>query len=109
MVQVFVENKIAMTFLENVLIRVVASPELHACGSKKKRPTVTLPAKENERKQVKVKLTAHLSLKKSCQFFFIASKTHTEKKKKLHRINKVIKRKKTNSEFTHLHGNTYKY
>ena len=45
-------------------------------------------------------------------FFFTASKTHTEKKKKLHRINKVIKRKnttqqqqKTNSEFTHLHGN----
>ena len=43
-------------------------------------------------------------------FFFIASKTHTEKKKKLHRINKVIKTKKqkktkTNSEFTHLHGN----
>ena len=27
-------------------------------------------------------------------FFFTASKTHTEKKKKLHRINKVIKRKK---------------
>ena len=48
-------------------------------------------------------------------FFFTASKTHTEKNKKLHRINKVIKRKnqknttqqqqKTNSEFTHLHGN----
>ena len=48
-------------------------------------------------------------------FFFTASKTHTEKKKKLQRINKVIKRKnkknttqqqqKTNSEFTHLHGN----
>ena len=40
-------------------------------------------------------------------FFFIASNTHTEKKQKLHRINKVIKRKKqqTNSEFTHLHGN----
>ena len=39
-------------------------------------------------------------------FFFTASKTHTEKKKKLHRINKVIKTtKKTNSEFTHLHGN----
>ena len=39
--------------------------------------------------------------------FFIASKTHTEKK--LHRINKLIKRKtktkKANSEFTHLHGN----
>ena len=28
------------------------------------------------------------------EFFFIAGKTHTEKKKKLHRINKVIKRKK---------------
>ena len=27
-------------------------------------------------------------------FFFIASNTHTEKKQKLHRINKVIKRKK---------------
>ena len=27
-------------------------------------------------------------------FFFFASKTHTEKEKKLHRINKVIKRKK---------------
>ena len=40
--------------------------------------------------------------------FFIASETHTEKKKKLHRTNKVIKRKK-NSEFTHLHGITYKY
>ena len=39
-------------------------------------------------------------------FLFTASKTHTEKKKKLHRINKVIKTtKKTNSEFTHLHGN----
>ena len=42
-------------------------------------------------------------------FIIIASKTHTEKKQKLHRINKVIKRKKnnkkTNSEFTHLHGN----
>ena len=44
-------------------------------------------------------------------FYFIASKTHTEKKQKLHRINKEIKRKKqkqkkqTNSEFTHLHGN----
>ena len=25
-------------------------------------------------------------------FFFIASKTHTEKKQKLHRINKVIKK-----------------
>ena len=40
--------------------------------------------------------------------FFIASKTHTEKKQKLHRINKVIKKKKTktktNSEFTHLNG-----
>ena len=44
--------------------------------------------------------------------FFIASKTHTEKK--IHRINKVIKKqtnkqktktKKTNSEFTHLTGN----
>ena len=29
-------------------------------------------------------------------FFFIASNTHTEKKQKLHRINKVIKRKKSN-------------
>ena len=42
-------------------------------------------------------------------FIIIASKTHTEKKQKLHKINKVIKRKKTkkktNSEFTHLHGN----
>ena len=43
-------------------------------------------------------------------FFFIASNTHTEKKQKLHRINKVIKKKQqtnkqTNSEFTHLHGN----
>ena len=28
------------------------------------------------------------------KFFFIASNTHTEKKQKLHRINKVIKRKK---------------
>ena len=28
--------------------------------------------------------------------FFIASNTHTEKKQKLHRINKVIKRKKSN-------------
>ena len=38
----------------------------------------------------------------------IASKTQTEKK--LHRINKVTKRKKkTNSEFTHLHVNTHKY
>ena len=27
-------------------------------------------------------------------FFFIASETHTEKKKKLHRMNKEIKRKK---------------
>ena len=27
-------------------------------------------------------------------FFFIASNTHTENKQKLHRINKVIKRKK---------------
>ena len=27
-------------------------------------------------------------------YFFIASNTHTEKKQKLHRINKVIKRKK---------------
>ena len=71
-----------MTFLENVLIRVVASPELHACGSKKKRPTVTLPAKENERKQVKVKLTAHLSRKKSCQNFFLLQVKHTQKRKK---------------------------
>ena len=48
-------------------------------------------------------------------YFFIASNTHTKKKQKLHRINKVIKGKKkvtnkvtkekTNSEFTHLHGN----
>ena len=41
--------------------------------------------------------------------FFIASKTHTEKKQKLRRINKVIKQNETkkniNSEFTHLHGN----
>ena len=43
--------------------------------------------------------------------YFIASETHTEKKQKLHRINKVIKtknkktNKQTNSEFTHLHGN----
>ena len=28
-----------------------------------------------------------------CFYFFIASKTHTEKKQKLHTINKVIKRK----------------
>ena len=39
-------------------------------------------------------------------FIIIASKTHTEKKQKLHGINKVIKRRnknknKTNSEFTH--------
>ena len=38
-------------------------------------------------------------------FFFIARETHTEEKKKLHRMNKVIKRKK-NSEFTHLQDNT---
>ena len=38
-------------------------------------------------------------------FLFTASKTHTEKKKN-YTINKVIKTtKKTNSEFTHLHGN----
>ena len=51
-----------------------------------------------------------MSLKSVFLFYFIASKTHTEKKQKLHRINKVIKNKKqtknqTNSEFTHLHGN----
>ena len=38
--------------------------------------------------------------KNACFFFylfiFIASNTHTEKKQKLHRINKVIKRKKSN-------------
>ena len=38
-------------------------------------------------------------------FFFIASKTHTEKKKKLHRINKVIKRrnKNKNKKIANLH------
>ena len=41
-------------------------------------------------------------------FFFIASKTHTHKKgKKLHRITKVIKRKKktkqTNKQIANLH------
>ena len=38
--------------------------------------------------------------------FFLLQVKHTQKKK-IHRINKVIKRKnkKTNSEFTHLHGN----
>ena len=51
--------------------------------------------------------------------FFILQVKDIKKKKKLHRINKVIKRKQqqktttarkqTNSEFTHLHGNTYKY
>ena len=44
-------------------------------------------------------------------FYFLSK---TQKRKKLHRRNKVIKTKKkqkkqTNSEFTHLHGNTYKY
>ena len=34
-------------------------------------------------------------------FFFIASKTHTEKKQKLHRINKVIKTK--NKQIANLH------
>ena len=33
----------------------------------------------------------------------IASKKHTEKKQKLHRINKVIKRKKTNKQIANLH------
>ena len=46
-------------------------------------------------------------------FFFINSfllqVKHTHRKeKKLHRINKVIRREK-NIEFTHLHGNSYKY
>ena len=48
--------------------------------------------------------------------FFLLQVKHTQKrKKKLHRITKVIKRKinkinkQTNSGFTHLHGNTYKY
>ena len=49
-----------------------------------------------------------------CTFLLLLLQVkHTEKKQKLHRINKVIKRKnnkkKTNNEFTHLHGNTYKY
>ena len=48
-------------------------------------------------------------------FFFLLQVKHTQKRQKLHRINKVIKRKKqktkkqTNSELIHLHGNTYKY
>ena len=48
-------------------------------------------------------------------FFYLFQVKYTQKRKKLHRINKVIKRKEkrkkkqTNSEFTHLHGNTYKY
>ena len=41
-------------------------------------------------------------------FFFIASDTDTEDKKKWHRMNKVIKGIKS-SEITHLHGNTSKY
>ena len=36
-------------------------------------------------------------------FYFIASKTHTEKKQKLHRINKVIKTKKTKKQIANLH------
>ena len=36
-------------------------------------------------------------------FIIIASKKHTEKKQKLHRINKVIKRKKTNKQIANLH------
>ena len=39
--------------------------------------------------------------------FFIIAHKNTQKRKKIHRINKVKKRKK--SKFTHLHGNTYKY
>ena len=45
-------------------------------------------------------------------FFFIASKTHTEKKQELHRINKVIKRKnkqKKNRIYTLTWQYTYKY
>ena len=37
----------------------------------------------------------------------IASKTHPKKKKITQ--NKSMNKKKKNSEFTHLHGNTYKY
>ena len=37
-------------------------------------------------------------------FIIIASKTHTEKKQKLHKINKVIKKKKqTNKQIANLH------
>ena len=39
-------------------------------------------------------------------FFFLLQVKHTQKRKKNYTINKVIKTtKKTNSEFTHLHGN----
>ena len=40
-------------------------------------------------------------------FFFFVSKTH-KKEKKIHGIKKMNKKEK-NSEFTHPHGNTYKY
>ena len=39
-------------------------------------------------------------------FFFLLQVKYTQKRKKNYTINKVIKTtKKTNSEFTHLHGN----
>ena len=42
-------------------------------------------------------------------YLFLLQAIQTQKiKKKLHRMNKVIKEKKS-SEITHLHGNTYKY
>ena len=41
--------------------------------------------------------------------FFLLRVKHTQKRKKLHKINKWKKtKKKTNGELTHLHGNIYK-